>query len=98
MINAAVSGAVAVVGAWGADPAGSGSGAAYILERQSDGAWTQTKVVAADGAWRDYFGYSVAVSGAIAVVGAFLAVRPARPPQCGWASGDLSRTCGPPCA
>lgn len=47
-------------------------GSAYIFERSSSGAWTQTQEInASDGNSRDLFGYSVAISGDRAIVGAF---------------------------
>jgi len=73
--SSAISGDVALVGAAAADPNGnSGQGAAYIF-RSSDGGATwppiQTQVLtASDGAALDEFGYSSAISGDVAVVGA----------------------------
>lgn len=47
-------------------------GSAYIFERSSSGSWTQTQEInASDGNSRDLFGYSVAISGDRAIVGAF---------------------------
>ena len=47
-------------------------GAAYIFNRNSSGVWTQTQEISAsDGDSSDLFGYSVAVSGDAAIVGAF---------------------------
>ena len=67
--SVAVSGAVAVVGACKDDDAGAYSGSAYVFEQQQDGSWLEVqKLVASDGAPGDQFGYSVAVSGAVAVV------------------------------
>ena len=41
-------------------------------EQQADGTWQQTaKLTADDGASSDYFGYSVATSGGVAVIGAY---------------------------
>ncbi|MSQ08671.1 MAG: hypothetical protein EXR44_05165, partial [Dehalococcoidia bacterium] len=66
--SVAVSGDTAVVGAWGDDSA---KGSAYVFTR-SGSTWTQQqKLTASDGAAIDYFGYSVAVSGDTAVVGAY---------------------------
>ena len=46
-------------------------GAAYVFVRQSDGSWgPQAKLVAGDGAARDQFGCSVALSGNRALIGA----------------------------
>ncbi len=69
-LSVAVSGDVAVVGAWLDDDSGTGSGSAYVF--QYDGAiWVQEqKLLATDGAADDHFGISVAVSAEVAVVGA----------------------------
>jgi hypothetical protein len=72
--SVSVDGDVAVVGARWDDHAGSESGSAYVFYRDQGGAdsWGQVaKLVASDAAAEDYFGYSVAVSGDIAVVGAW---------------------------
>ena len=67
--SVAVSGSTAVVGA----PyhlTGPREGAAYVFV-QSGGAWSQqAELTASDGGGNDQFGYSVAVSGSAAVVGA----------------------------
>ena len=69
--SVAVSGETAVVGAFGDGDAGSFSGSAYVFVR-SGAAWTQqAKLTASDAAAFDQFGFSVAVSGETAVVGAF---------------------------
>ena len=68
--SVAISGDYAVVGAMYDDDAGSDSGSAYLFKRYGT-AWTkQGKVIASDDAAYDYFGYSVAISGDYAVVGA----------------------------
>ena len=63
-----------LVGAPGDDDNGSDSGSAYQFTRPSDG-WTdlteQQKLTDPDGTAGDQFGYSVALDGDIAVVGAF---------------------------
>lgn len=62
-----ISGNTIVVGANGH----SYKGAAYVFERVGT-TWTeQAKLVAADGATIDYFGYSVAIAGDTVVIGAF---------------------------
>jgi len=49
---------------------GSGGGLAYVFERSASG-WTQThRLGASDGAYGDFFGWSVAVNGDMIVVGA----------------------------
>ena len=46
-------------------------GSAYIYRRQGDGSWVrEAKLTAADGASSDYFGYAVALTGDVALVGA----------------------------
>ena len=66
--SVAVSGTTAVVGAWGRHSA---TGAAYVFG-ESANTWTQqAELTASDGAASDDFGYSVAVSGTTAVVGAY---------------------------
>jgi hypothetical protein len=71
--SVAVSGATIVVGAVADDIGGNGDqGSAYVFERHR-GSWVETqKLTASDGATEDFFGVSVAVSGATIVVGAFL--------------------------
>ncbi len=72
--SVAVSGDVAVIGAPWDDDAGGGSGSAYVFTRDQNGAgnWSQVaKLTADDAAAGDRFGDSVAVSGDIAVIGAF---------------------------
>ena len=73
--SVAVSGDTAVVGAYQDDVgANSNQGSAYVFVRTPGGTtWTQqAKLVAADGAPGDYFGYCVAVSGDTALIGAVL--------------------------
>ncbi len=68
--SVSVDGDTAVVGAYQDDDAGSTSGSAYVFTR-SGSTWTQqAKLTAADAATGDHFGFSVAVSGDTAVVGA----------------------------
>ena len=68
--SVSVSGHLAVVGAWGHNGY---AGAAYVFARDAGGPdnWGQVaELTAADAAPADYFGYSVSVSGDLAVVGA----------------------------
>jgi hypothetical protein len=59
--------------------ANAGRGAAYFFEGNGS-AWNfESKVVASDGAANDYFGYSVAMSGARALVGAYEKSGPSGP-------------------
>jgi len=67
----AVSGDVVVVGAWHNDDNGADSGSAYVY-RWNGSSWIETKLLASDGAVGDWFGFSVAVSGDVAMVGSFL--------------------------
>ncbi|MCA9249557.1 MAG: FG-GAP repeat protein, partial [Phycisphaerales bacterium] len=68
--SVALSGDTAVIGALGDDDGGSGSGSAYVF-REVAGVWQQlAKLTAADAAEFDSFGYSVALSGDTAVIGA----------------------------
>ena len=69
--SVSLSGDTALIGAWGDDDAGSSSGSAYIFTR-SGSSWTQqAKLTASDAAAGDEFGYSVAISGDTALVGAY---------------------------
>ncbi len=66
--SVAISGNTAIVGAPDKD---SKRGAVYILTKGSDGIWKETqKLTASDGADGDIFGFSVAISGDTAIVGA----------------------------
>jgi Zn-dependent metalloprotease len=68
--SVAISGGTAVIGAWGDDQIGNFSGAAYVF-REIAGTWQQVaRLIAADGAPDDYFGWSVAVAGNTVLVGA----------------------------
>ena len=69
--SVSISGGYAIVGAYGDDDNGGDSGSAYIFER-SGSSWNQvTKLTAGDGDANDRFGWSVAISGGYAIVGAF---------------------------
>jgi hypothetical protein len=70
--SVAISGDYVVAGARCDDDTGSVSGSAYIF-RYNGTAWTeQAKITASDGAAGDFFGFSVAISGGCAVVGAWM--------------------------
>ena len=73
-LSVAAAGDVAVVGAYQEDTGGGSAGAAYIFKWSAGGAnaWGEVKKLTASDAqpW-DYFGYSVAVAGDVAVVGAY---------------------------
>jgi len=69
-ISVALSGDTAVAGAYQDDDGGIDSGSAYVFTR-SNGVWTeQQKLTASDASGAAYFGYSVALAGDTAVVGA----------------------------
>ncbi len=64
----AISGQIAIVGAVGDDDNGSGSGSAYLFDTTTGR--QLFKLLADDGTGGDWFGYSVAISGTTAIVGA----------------------------
>jgi len=69
-IACALSGDVAVMGAWADDDNGNNSGSAFVFTR-SGSVWTQSdKLLAQDGDAGDLFGISVAIDGDTIVVGA----------------------------
>jgi len=75
--SVAISGNLVIAGAWAQDFGMNGenrmeaAGAAYIWERMDDGKWTKAqKLIASDRTPYDEFGYSVAINGDNAVVGA----------------------------
>ena len=69
--SVSVSGDYAVVGAYYDDDSGSTSGSAYIFRRYGTSWGEQAKLTASDGAAGGRFGWSVAVSGDYAIVGAY---------------------------
>ncbi|MCP5083455.1 MAG: hypothetical protein GY948_17355, partial [Alphaproteobacteria bacterium] len=70
--SVAVDDDTAVIGTPYGDGNVSNSGAAYVFTRDgADGTWSQqVKLLASDGAWGDLFGFSVALDGDTAVIGA----------------------------
>jgi sarcosine oxidase delta subunit len=69
--SVSVSGDTAIVGAYANADYGSNTGSAYIFERADDDTWSQqVKLTSSDIAGGDLFGWSVSVSGDMAVVGA----------------------------
>jgi hypothetical protein len=68
-ISVAMSGTTAVVGAFGDNDNGFHSGSAYLFDTTTG--QQITKLLPSDGAAGDYFGYSVAINGSTAVIGAF---------------------------
>ena len=69
--SVAISGDVAVAGAYGDDTWGDNGGAAYIYSRSGTLWSSQAKLTADDGAAGDQFGHAVSASGETVVVGAF---------------------------
>jgi hypothetical protein len=69
--SVSISGDYAIVGARGDDDKGIDSGSAYIFKRDGASWVQQQKLTAADGASYDYFGFSVSISGDLAIVGAY---------------------------
>ncbi|MCF8307023.1 MAG: IPT/TIG domain-containing protein [Ignavibacteriales bacterium] len=66
-----ISGDYAIVGVYKEDAAGNDAGAAYVYNRQSGGNWTEVKkLTASDAQASSFFGFSVAISGDYALVGA----------------------------
>ncbi len=68
-ISVAISGTTAVIGALGDDDNGTDSGSAYLFDTTTG--QQLFKLLADDGATEDEFGYSVAISGTTAIVGAY---------------------------
>jgi hypothetical protein len=69
--SVALEGGTALIGARDADDNGASSGAAYVFTQGTDGQWSEAqKLTASDGASGDEFGYSVALSGDFALIGA----------------------------
>ncbi|MCP4688117.1 MAG: hypothetical protein GY859_08710 [Desulfobacterales bacterium] len=69
--SVAIDGDYAIVGAHGEDVVGESSGAVYMFERKAGGAWGAVqKPRPSDLKAGDLFGFSVAVSGSLAIVGA----------------------------
>jgi hypothetical protein len=68
--SVAISGNTAIIGAWGDDDAGSSSGSAYIFDTMTGN--QIAKLAASDAGAGDSFGFSVAISGNRAIVGAWV--------------------------
>ena len=71
--SVSVSGNTAIVGAFQDDDNGDNSGSAYVYEKDDfTGSWIETsKLSASDGALDDEFGFSVSVSGNVAIIGSY---------------------------
>jgi hypothetical protein len=68
---AAVSGTTAIIGAYRDDDNGPNTGSAYLYFFSNPNRIIEIKLTASDGAERDEFGFSVGISGTIAIVGAY---------------------------
>lgn len=69
--SVAISGSLAIVGAYRDDNEGTDSGSAYLFDRDGGGTWSELgRIWASDGAAGDEFGISVAISGTYSIVGA----------------------------
>lgn len=70
----AIDGDTAIIGAYlGPNQSGTRTGAAYVFTRDVSGTWSQkAKLVADDGENSDWFGYSIALDGDSAIIGALL--------------------------
>jgi hypothetical protein len=68
--SVSISGDYAIVGAYRDDDKEYDSGSAYIFKRDGTAWVQQQKLTASDGAARDHFGWSVSISGDLAIVGA----------------------------
>ncbi len=70
-ISVSISGDYAIVGASGEDPSGTlNAGSAYIFKRNGTSWAQQQKINASDKEAKDYFGWSVSISGNYTIVGA----------------------------
>ncbi len=68
--SVAISGTTAIVGAPFASPSDLFSGSAYLFDISNPSAPTEIAMLEGDGGWADQFGWSVAVNGTTAIVGA----------------------------
>ena len=69
--SVAIDGDTVVIGAHWDDDNDYNSGSAYVYVRSNDVWSEQAKLTASDGASRDFFGYSVAIDGDTALIGAY---------------------------
>lgn len=70
-IGVSISGTVAIVGAHKGDGNVADSGSAYIYRYNGTNWDEEQKITASDGTLNDWFGYSVSISGDVAIVGAW---------------------------
>ncbi|MFC1688270.1 6-bladed beta-propeller [Pseudomonadota bacterium] len=68
--SVAIDGDIAIIGAYGDDDLGSGSGSAYVFAWDGANWVEQAKLTASDGDGYDEFGHSVALDGGTVVIGA----------------------------
>ena len=69
--SVSISGDTAIVGAYGDDDNGFGSGSVYVYEK-TNGIWKEeAKLIVSDGAPYDKFGCSVSISQNVAIIGAY---------------------------
>lgn len=68
--SVAISGDTALVGAYWDDQNGDEAGAAYVFTRSGETWSSGVKILPSDGGFKDHFGYSVAIDGETALVGA----------------------------
>jgi hypothetical protein len=69
--SVSIDGTMAVIGAFNDQDNGMGAGSAYVFDLSTAGSPVELgKLLASDGAANDNYGYSVAISGSIALVGA----------------------------
>ncbi|MCH7814150.1 MAG: FG-GAP repeat protein, partial [Planctomycetes bacterium] len=69
--SVSMSNGVVAIGAYGDDDAGNDSGSVYLYRNDGTTWVEEAKLTASDAAADDYFGYSVAVNGDLAVIGAY---------------------------
>ena len=70
--SVSVDGNRALVGSYNDEVQGTRKGSAYLFERDNSGNWSEVaKLTASDGDYSDRFGYSVAIDGNRALVGAY---------------------------
>jgi hypothetical protein len=70
-LTVAISGTISLIGANRENVAGPFSGAAYYYERQNSGTWTEVaRVVPTDSGEEHQFGWSVAISNTLSIIGA----------------------------
>lgn len=70
--SVSISGDYVIAGSWGDDTAALSAGAAWVFRRAGTNTWDGgTRLLAPDAAQSDHFGYSVAIDGEYAIVGAY---------------------------